>query len=408
MTSSFTWMDYSEQQKRQMLDVVDLFKEQDTRDELGVGVIRDAFSDLLFPGTGTMQTRARYFLFIPWIYADLEQREVCSAEAAGRARRVEVALIDSLAKAHPGRGEGVIGVSAREDLQRLPSNIYWLGLETWGIRRFRGSQDRYHRSLDRYYLARPWSRSAEETEAAEDPPSNWHGGVPEPSSNFPDKVSFNLTVAEARYLRERIMARVPHSLLAFLVDKGRPGDEAAFPWEHPLVGDFPSETRTQLVHGRNFSEVLHGAALLYNLMLAESAKREELVSQYRTSLKRWLDNLRARRRELLGWDHRQFWRIVLRDAHARVAHPTRAFIEQWLELALDRSSLLRIGSNNRARRLIRLREKSLKGTLARLENRRALELWNGEAGTAQMDFRWSPTNRIVEDILAGLRGDRHA
>ena len=33
--SSFTWLDYSEKERRKMLEVVDLFKERDTRDELG-------------------------------------------------------------------------------------------------------------------------------------------------------------------------------------------------------------------------------------------------------------------------------------------------------------------------------------------------------------------------------------
>ena len=58
MISSFTWLDYSEQERRKMLDVVDLFKEQNTRDELGIGAIRDALADQFFPGTGTVQTRA--------------------------------------------------------------------------------------------------------------------------------------------------------------------------------------------------------------------------------------------------------------------------------------------------------------------------------------------------------------
>lgn len=71
MTSSFTWLDYSEQDKRKMLDVISLFSEKTTRDELGIGSVRDAFADLFFPGTSTIQTRARYFLFIPWIYLDL-------------------------------------------------------------------------------------------------------------------------------------------------------------------------------------------------------------------------------------------------------------------------------------------------------------------------------------------------
>ncbi len=49
--SYFSWMDYSERERREALDVIDLFSEQDTRDELGIGTVRDAFADLLFPGT---------------------------------------------------------------------------------------------------------------------------------------------------------------------------------------------------------------------------------------------------------------------------------------------------------------------------------------------------------------------
>jgi hypothetical protein len=66
--SAFVWLDYSERERRKMLDVVDLFREHDTRDELGIGSVRDAFADLLFPGTSTIMTRARYFLLVPWMY----------------------------------------------------------------------------------------------------------------------------------------------------------------------------------------------------------------------------------------------------------------------------------------------------------------------------------------------------
>jgi hypothetical protein len=44
-----------------MLDVVDLFREHVMRDELGVGSVRNAFADMLFPGTATIMTRARNF-----------------------------------------------------------------------------------------------------------------------------------------------------------------------------------------------------------------------------------------------------------------------------------------------------------------------------------------------------------
>src|SRR5215470_12410904 len=96
MASIFHWLDHSDQERRKMLDVIDLFGEQETRDELGIGTVRDAFADLLFPGTSTIQTRARYFLFVPWIYRDLERRKTPSNEIALLARCAEVRLIDAL------------------------------------------------------------------------------------------------------------------------------------------------------------------------------------------------------------------------------------------------------------------------------------------------------------------------
>ena len=45
--SAFVWLDYSERERRKMLDVVDLFGEHNTRDELGIGSVRDAFADMM-------------------------------------------------------------------------------------------------------------------------------------------------------------------------------------------------------------------------------------------------------------------------------------------------------------------------------------------------------------------------
>jgi len=55
--SQFVWLDYSERERRKMLDTVD---------ELGIGSVHDTFADLFFPGTSTIMTRARYFLLVLW------------------------------------------------------------------------------------------------------------------------------------------------------------------------------------------------------------------------------------------------------------------------------------------------------------------------------------------------------
>jgi hypothetical protein len=83
-------MDHTESDKRRMLAVIDLFREQDTIDELGLSAVWDAFADVLFPGTGTVQTRARYFLFVPWIFQAAEAQRVPSARARATVRRLEV------------------------------------------------------------------------------------------------------------------------------------------------------------------------------------------------------------------------------------------------------------------------------------------------------------------------------
>ena len=97
MTATLVWLDYSERDRRRALDVVDLLREPSTVDELGLEAVRDVFADLLFPGTSTIQTRARYLLFVPWQCLELERLRVPSRQVVARGRRAEIGLIDALA-----------------------------------------------------------------------------------------------------------------------------------------------------------------------------------------------------------------------------------------------------------------------------------------------------------------------
>lgn len=237
MPSWFGWIDHSERHRRRMLDVLDLLHEQGTRDELGIGVIRDAFADMLFPGTGTLQTRARYFLFVPWMYQDLEARQVPPAEVARRARRAEIDLIESLLQSPDV--EGTIGRISRGKLQRVPSNIYWSALGKLGILRFEGSQDQYHRSLDQFYRLRRGIVRTDDGDLVRGVSVNWDPDLSPAPTSFPEKACFRLSRDEALYLQERIMKSASQSLLAFLVDRGKRDEVAEFPWDHPQWSRFP-------------------------------------------------------------------------------------------------------------------------------------------------------------------------
>jgi hypothetical protein len=407
MRSTFTWLDFSERERHKMLDVIHLFDEKGTRDELGIGAVRDSFADLFFPGTTTIQTRAKYFLFVPWIYLDLERRKIRSDQFAAQARLQEVALIDALAKSDDR--EGTIGIDARASLKRLPSNVYWQGIGAWGIRLFPSSQDQYHRSIDAFYLSSHRNLRTDDGDPVDGHAArNWHATIPRIPKDFPRTAAFSLTYEEAQYLRERIWSRIPHSLLAFLVDQRVITEQVEFPWEHSQYGDFPLHIKEQLEHARNFSEAIHGAALLYNLMLAEKTAAAGLIEDYRRQLEEWALRKNERKIALKSWDRQRFWSMV-ESSGQRVAHPTRVFINTWLEIALHSDEAKTVTDNQRVRRLIHERERALKSSLARLDNQRALELWTGAAGSSQLNYRWPVTQRIVSDIQKGMaEGVEHA
>ena len=123
-TSTFVWLDHDDGERRRMMEVINLFREKGTLDELGIGTIRDTFADHFFPGTSTIQSRARYFLFIPWLYRQIESERVPSNGAGRRARELQWRLVQSLRAGGEGSNAGLIGIEAGENLQRLPSTIY--------------------------------------------------------------------------------------------------------------------------------------------------------------------------------------------------------------------------------------------------------------------------------------------
>ncbi|MFW5997843.1 MAG: DUF6361 family protein, partial [Desulfovermiculus sp.] len=369
---------------------------------------RDALADLLFPGTSTIQTRARYHLFIPWIYQEIECERARGRHPSKRvveqeARSREINLIHALASSSDSRG--TIGIEARSRLRRLPSSVYWNGMSQWGIRLFVGTQDQYHESLARS----PDRLSAQAEEGMTAPrPVNWHPGLPLRPDDFPRRAEFALSLSEAEYLQDRIMARNPGTLLAFLADRGHASTDIDFPWNHPQFGDLPARLQLQLQHSRNFSETLYGAALLYNLMLAEKLSSTKLENDYRYSLSRWAAMIEERHKELAEWELEDMWAMAEAD-EPRVPQHSKRFIRDWVQLVLAKDDPARVVEDEQARILISNRERFLKKNLARLHNPRALELWSGKSGTDRLDFRWKVVQQLVEDIRRPLvEGDGDA
>ena len=402
MTSSLTWLDYSERDRRRALDVIDLFRETSTVDELGMASVRNSFSDLFFPGTSTIQTRACYFLLVPWTFLRLERLRTSSSKAAARARRAELNLNRRMLRG--GDTRGVFGSRAGDALKRLPSEIYWGGLGSWGICTFTGHKWAYFRSLDGFYRRGNRFRSTPlDPEGRSAPPANWHPHLPTPPSGFPyENVSVVLRPQDAEYLQDRIQARHPDTLLALLVGRANPVDlQVDRPWQLSQLSEMTPVLRERLRDAELFAVYMQGAALLYNLMLSELRQHDDWTEEYRSRMEGWAANVEALGLAAEEWKPDGVWRVV-RATGRSPGYPTRTFVERWVEELKRAGPLAVVADNSKARILVRDREVQLKRARARLANPRRLELWGGESGTGRMGYRWGAAKRILTDIFDGL------
>ncbi len=390
--SSLAWIDFDEAERQRAQRIMALFQERESRDELGLGAIRDSIADHLFPGTNTIQTRLRYMLFIPWILRQLEGRDGTVGQISTEGRKMEIRLSDALKAG--GETSGVIGRDAGARLQRLPSSVYWAGLGAWGIRQFPGSRETYYAALPT--LRRRRQRFDIEAEGFEDLASgNWHSGLPPAPADFLETASFRLTGDEAQFIRDRLVASARTSLLTWLAGQSDNG-QCAYIWQHPALGDFPAEARRLVQHAEIFSGVIHGASLLYNLQLAELRAREDWIELYRGRLAQWAAELDDQR--LAAWSLGDFWDEVSHPTHT-VRPALLHFVQDWVALARKGASDL--PDSEAARALVRERERRLKASQSRFANRAVLDRWGGASGAYRLSFRWGQAQSHLEDLLNG-------
>lgn len=394
MSSSLTWLDHDSSEQERMRRVLDLFEERSTVDELGLGAIRDSIADRLFPGTSTIQTRIRYFLFVPWIYRQLEEKRTPARRFRDEARELQFRLSEALTKG--GEEEGVIGGWAGRELKRTPDAIYWGGLASWEIRRFEGSIQQYRQAIEPIYRLRGSMRRTDEGELIHDSRTvTWHREIPAPPPGWLESTSPALTREEALFLRDCISISHGDRLLAHLVSDPR-RTECPSPWTHPDLASFETEHRRLLEHARLFSQVMHGAWLLYNILLARKKGSQELIDEHEASFDDWLQEVDSA--EIARWDLDEFWGEVVDWGHT-ITPKTRAFVEAWKERVAANKYTLDVPEMHG---ILEHREFALKGALARLRNRRALDKWGGASGLGRMTYRWEEARRYVNELAAGL------
>ena len=231
MTTALSWLDGDPAQRQQMVDMLDALGEKTALDEFGFGMIRDAFADALFPATSSQHTRARYLLFIPWMFRAIAADRKLAARASRDPRtakevlaEVDKELADALQRGGVGDG-AIIGRRSGTALRLLPSSIYWTAMDTLQINT--GPESSPTQLLDRAIRAHGTpGRHVEDEDEVDRTSDGFTWNVPAPPDDFladASQVTFDLTQPEADFLADRFLLTRP-------VQAGRVLDQSMTAW----------------------------------------------------------------------------------------------------------------------------------------------------------------------------------
>lgn len=422
MPSSLGWIDFSSEHRDRVKTVLDLLATPGVVDELGIGVIRDAFADLLFPGISTIQTRAKYFLIIPRIMKDYEQlsdRQRSYLSMADYLSQREIQCRIRLVQKYGKRDTlGIIGVSfgTREDreVQRQPSSVYWNGLRVFGILKTDLSLAEFchwygaRRSRPRMLLEETREERGDDTDA-DDIALSPIARPPE-AEGWLDSLTITLSAAEGEFLHQLMAAAQPDSLLGqIMMDDRALGqflalrenatfDELA---DLPFVAHLADRRLRKIVRfAKLFWDLLLGAHVRYNCLLQERFGEEALRRDYARQWSDWRHQMRAF--PWNEWDTGMMWEIVVGNGGQIKSH-TREFIDKWIELAR------RLPSNNSDfDNCVIKQERANKRTRARLRPDNRDEEVRDWIGIRALNYRLPQARRIVNDIHRAETGKADA
>lgn len=380
-----------------MRELVKLFGSPETTDDLGMGQLRDAISNSLFPGTSVLHLGARYMLLVPWSYQTAAHGTRNPDELRRRSEESERLLIGRLRELGE---ESYIGRDAGRNVQQLPSAAYWTALRRFGI---------VHPDMDRAAIAQAMCADFHTPEEGEEANYLWHPTLPQPPGGFPKTEENGLTLAqdEARWLQERILTSCPGTLLAHLLEcPTSPNPGLWAPWLDPACRQAEDQTAEWLKDAEAFSFIHHGANILYQRLLAERSVTafgggEANVDRTGELLETWETERESKMPLLEGWDVEGFLARAL-QVNRSVNTSTANFARIMADAATRHTKL---SDNQELRTAVETREKLMKKANSRFRNERRLRVWEAPTRVGALTFRWSQVRRSILDIHAGLKAE---
>jgi len=416
--SALGWIDFSSDERAKVKQVLAALSEKGVLDELGIGQIRDAFANRLFPGVSTIQTRAKYFITNARLLRDIQNGHAKKSKTPQLwLKQQEHLLAETLIKVHGKSEDGIIGAESikKGGVSRRPSSIYWNGLKTFGI---------IHSPLS---LRECCSYLNENSHIAHKANPDHQDGVddddvdlirrlvdlPDSIKNWQDEkqLTIELSVSEAEFLRDKLSTTpvVEHSVLAQLMRNGGMAKflpDSNLENEEPLKLSFGAMKdlllshvsvseicKNQIKQAHSFSLAMEGAHIRFNILLAKNNHFENRLEELENEFNIWKDAVQKQ-----GIFHSKCfddWFDAIQGNKVKVK--SRLFVERWCQLIHEGASISQLDT------LISDRAKDNKKSRSLLNKKLDKSEW---VGMRRLDFRWSVARRLLADIEGGLNASR--
>lgn len=426
-TSAIGWIDFSSEHREKVKGVLDLLNGPGVVDEMGIGTIRDSFSDTLFPGISTIQTRAKYFLTIPRIFQDYKKLNLAERRRSSLAdylKDKENACMDSLNHNHLNDPQyGIIGATfagTQGEVQRKPSSVYWNGLRVFGLIKTRLSLQEFSRTFAnpntplQDLIIGTYDSKGDDADALES--SGPVINTPPYADDWLDHLNLHLTFEEATFLTSQIGARVPQSLLGQILLNNNlrrifieQSTLASLCEEPAFIEALGKELQRTLLGARDFWQLLEGAHIRYNILLQKRHGTETKRLEFET---RWIEwtNCMAHF-PWHSWDTERLWQLAHQQNH-QIQGFTKRFVCEWIQTVQQAMQGLAEGSTQGLMKsatwdLEALDTLVINQECANKKSRARLKLSADEQiskwiGIDALDYRYTQAQTIVKDIDRGL------
>ena len=395
------WIDYSKEERNKILSILHLLKTQGTIDEIGIGSVRDAFSDALFPGISVLQTRAKYFVLIPYLFDLACQR--CADGKLHSAKDVrfyiekqEDKLVEILLNSTKNNEEkkGIIGsrnyLSGKKSVKAKPSSIYWNGMrkskilldEKLSIDYACGAIYQKGRMLSKK------ERKYEALETGSDDADVLNDGhilfAPIYADyDFMSEAQIALTRKEAEYVFHCFTesAETKDKAMAYMLNN--PDLILKYDrFQDFKASEFPGELSKTVRYAQQFAEFIYGAHLLYNIIFAEGCGvNDDEVKRIKSEFRKYCN--RYRRPEF-----DEVFRL------GKCSKDNERFFASF-------DSCIARGKIDKAKKLIIDREDAVKPGRTKLCRPKDYQ-FEGPIHFYKLSYRYDTARQIMLDIIEGL------